>query len=87
MRGTGAGKGSGARLGQYSPRAIAAYSRGYERIFGRECSACRGRGFYYDEDQNGKMIKHNCLLCNGTGRVKDEIRKSNTESVQEEKRS
>lgn len=47
------------------------YDREYERIYGRECTACRGKGFHWDEcTLTKKMVKTNCLLCNGTGKAK-----------------
>lgn len=70
MRNAGAGKGDAPRLGQYSPRAIAAFSRGHERAFGKSCIPCRGKGFTWDEDSNGNMVKHSCLICKGTGRIR-----------------
>lgn len=76
MRGHGAGKGSGARLGQYSPRSIAAYSRGHERLYGRGCSPCRGRGYNWNENKHGEMVKVTCTVCKGKGRIENEVSKT-----------
>ena len=70
MKGHGAGKGSGPRVGQYSRRSVAAYSQGRERVYGKECTSCHGRGFTWEEDENNSMEKHVCVVCKGTGYIK-----------------
>jgi DnaJ-class molecular chaperone len=68
---TGSGKGSGPRSGQYSKKSQTAFEEAHERIYGKECSPCRGRGYTWDFDKHNNMKKHTCAACKGTGRIKD----------------
>ena len=47
------------------------YDANYERIYGKDCTACKKRGYHLDWDKmTMRMLKTTCLLCNGTGRCK-----------------
>lgn len=67
---TGAGKGPLPREGQYSRKTQENFSKGYDRAFGEECSICKGKGYHWDKDGFGKMVKTTCIMCKGTGKVK-----------------
>jgi hypothetical protein len=68
---TDTGKGSGPRERQYSKKSRLAYGESYERIFGKNCTGCGGKGYYYDVSKvDNKAVKTTCLLCSGTGKVR-----------------
>jgi len=68
---TGSGKGSLPREGQFSKESQASYGAKYERVFGKDCSICQGKGYFWDNDNmTKKMIKTTCLICKGTGKEK-----------------
>jgi DnaJ-class molecular chaperone len=63
-----AGKGS-----RFRPVNLLKYGAEYDRIYGIACSACGGKGYYYDVVDRGKKaeaVKTTCMLCNGTGKAK-----------------
>jgi len=67
----GNGKGDLPREGQFSKESQASYGREYERIFGSNCPACKGKGSFLDWNNLTKeMIKTTCIFCNGTGKEK-----------------
>jgi hypothetical protein len=45
------------------------FDAGYERAFGKDCGACNGRGYHWDENSDGGMSKNTCMVCMGTGKV------------------
>ena len=47
---------------------VAGWDEAYERAFGKDCSACKDKGYYLEFDQNGNPVKQGCLLCLGTGK-------------------
>lgn len=53
------------------PADKAKYNENYLRIFGVECSMCKGKGYFNDYCKLQKrMIKTTCLICYGKGRMK-----------------
>lgn len=45
------------------------YEQNYERIFGKKCTACEGRGYHLDRcELTKKMLKTTCIFCKGTGK-------------------
>lgn len=63
--GEGAGKGDTPR-----PTDKKQYDENWIRIFGVECSACKGVGFIKNFTGNGNEFeKENCLVCYGLGKV------------------
>jgi hypothetical protein len=62
----GAGKGDWPR-----PVNKKKYDANYDRIFGRICTMCNGRGYFWDWCQmQKKMLKTSCIICGGKGRIK-----------------
>ena len=47
------------------------YGQNYDRIFGKQCSYCKGKGIYLDWSKlQKKYISTMCLFCGGTGKEK-----------------
>ncbi len=63
-------KGQAGKGGRYRPVDRERYGSEYDRIYGQTCTACGGKGYYWDNDMRKKMVKTTCLICNGTGKVK-----------------
>jgi DnaJ-class molecular chaperone len=66
-----AGKGSAPRQGQYSKKSRLAFAKGMDRIYGKDCSVCNGKGYHLDWDSvQYEVLKTTCIVCNGTGKEK-----------------
>ena len=72
---TGSGKGDLPREGQYSKESQVSYGEEYERIFGKDCGVCHGKGYLWDNcTLTKKMVKTTCLICKGTGKEKKVVK-------------
>lgn len=53
------------------PTDKARYDANYLRIYGEQCDACKGRGYYKDKVPGmKKKVKTTCIICDGAGYIK-----------------